>query len=170
MRELEDQQRKGELTRYCERAKIDNSGSMPSISLWPLGHSVAFCAVTRAAPHPSDRHFLLILGINPQWSGEFAEKPPVPSRPPTHVFRRSVEICRLQGMSNRCGDESVPRESRMFIAGVWGRDVRIQQSGLTSLAAECRIGGDGVENRENIGYNCPVSVSRCGDGGIQGCR
>src|SRR5277367_785440 len=136
MRELEDQQRKGELTRYCERAKIDNSGSMPSISLWPLGHSVAFCAVTRAAPHPSDRHFLLILGINPQWSGEFAEKPPVPSRPPTHVFRRSVEICRLQGMSNRCGDESVPRESRMFIAGVWGRDVRIQQSGLTSLAAE----------------------------------
>jgi hypothetical protein len=33
---------------------------MPGILLWALSHSAAFRAVSCAAPHPSDRYFLLI--------------------------------------------------------------------------------------------------------------
>jgi hypothetical protein len=33
---------------------------MPGILLWALGHSAAFCAVSCAAPRPSDRYFLPI--------------------------------------------------------------------------------------------------------------
>jgi hypothetical protein len=59
-----------------------------------------------------------------QWASRPVEKPPPPPVH-RHTFRRSVQICCLQGVSDRSGDEPVPRESRMFIARVWGVDVRI---------------------------------------------